>query len=251
MDRIAYLLKRRQEPEMRREEIIRVMGGRSNIRLPKISLVIGARYPQKPLFNMDDLLERLQRIQKNVPYELQHYLRELRRIQSGFVTRRLTGHDAIGHHLEVNLQGILLYEEPLHGEEVRSQGDERIISCLYLVEIVLTIARLVRIGGMVFNLIPTNLLVRVTLDSISDLSILIGGRHRAAFYWYEGHKAIESSAQCEVNVLSENLDAQFPLLVQELVRDLMYAFDWAGDNVVSSIRDILQANNLLKGESTT
>ena len=59
------------------------------------------------------------------------------------------------------------------------------------------------------------------------------------------HKAVEETAEAEVYTLSETLKKELGKHVVELIRQLMWAFNWADDRVERKVLAILRHNHYL------
>jgi hypothetical protein len=90
MDRIEYLLKRRQQPERRREELIGEMASRSAYALvvPGVRVVVSPVYPRGLLIPREGLFERARLLEGQ---QGNHYLSAFRFIHDGILSTGTTG----------------------------------------------------------------------------------------------------------------------------------------------------------------
>jgi len=60
------------------------------------------------------------------------------------------------------------------------------------------------------------------------------------------HKTLEDTAEAEVHTLSETLKKDLGKHVIELIRQLMWGFNWADERVEKKVLSILQANRFMR-----
>jgi hypothetical protein len=95
--------------------------------------------------------------------------------------------------------------------------------------------------------IAANLLIRARLEGIKNRSIIedpatVGYLLPTPQYWMDEHKALEDTADAEVHTLSEALKKDLGNHVVELIRQLMWAFNWADERVKRKVLSILEKN---------
>src|SRR5207249_9815606 len=82
IDRIDYLLKRRHDPKQRRQQMIETAIKRSRVAAPCIRIMIGPRYPYRPLLTGEELGIKLKYLESDGTYG--RLAREARRVNQGF-----------------------------------------------------------------------------------------------------------------------------------------------------------------------
>ena len=212
IDRIEYLLKRRQQPEQMREDMISGMATRSPIGSPFLRVVVSPRYPSRPIFPEDDLNIRLQKAAQAGTYS--SIGGRFRLVRQGFMSLVPT---ALSHspdfHVEINLYGVLSCYVPLaieEGQRVR------------LDHIVREIGRALNLAKYLLKDTHQNLLVRASLQGVGGCLLVVNGGQGV---W----TAIEEVVQGEHYLGSESLndDPLFADEVAELTRQLGWSFNWA------------------------
>lgn len=229
IDRIEYLLKRRQQPEQKREDMINDMGRRSCVGSPFIRIVVSPHYPWRPILGENVLLGRLQVLSQPGTYEsLRH---SIRLVRQGFMS---VAHPTATHppafHFEINLHGVMSCYVPLELDGIR----------LYLVQIVREIGMALKLGRDLLKGTNASILARVYLQGVRDSMIMASG-------WQGELRSCEEVVQAEDRLMLENLDDAllFPDHVAELVRQLMWSFNVADrEKITQTTRDILTRHGL-------
>lgn len=229
IDRIEYLLKRRQQPEQKREELIEDMRGRSRIGPPSIRIVISPRYPWRPILGEDVLLARLNELSQPGTYvNLRHFIRLVR---GGFMSEEVHPLvDQAAYHFEVNLHGIMSCYVTLGMDGVR----------VFLDQIVSEIGRALNLARYLLKGTQANNLVRVQLHGVKGSLITASG-------WQGNLRSVEEVVQAEDNFILESLDDAllFPDHITELVRQLMWSFNVSNREMITqATRAILTRHRL-------
>ena len=217
IDRIEYLLKRRQQPEQMREEMIEDMRGRSRIGPPSIRIVVSPRYPWRSILGEDVLLARLKELSHPGTYvNLRHFIRLVR---GGFMSEEVHPLvDQAAFHFEVNLHGIISCYVTLGVDGPR----------VFLDQIVSEIGRALNLARYLLKGTQANILARVQLDGVRDSMITASG-------WQGNLRSVEEIVQAEDNLILESLDdvLLFPDHIAELVRQLMWSFNMSDREVIT------------------
>ena len=217
IDRIEYLLKRRQQPEQMREEMIEDMRGRSRIGPPSIRIVVSPRYPWRSILGEDVLLTRLKELSHPGTYvNLRHFIRLVR---GGFMSEEVHPLvDQAAFHFEVNLHGIISCYVTLGVDGPR----------VFLDQIVSEIGRALNLARYLLKGTQANILARVQLDGVRDSMITASG-------WQGNLRSVEEIVQAEDNLILESLDdvLLFPDHIAELVRQLMWSFNMSDREVIT------------------
>lgn len=238
IDRIEFLFSRRLNSEERRDKLFQKAFARTTVSLPRLRVTIGPHYPDKHVLD-------LSRIQEIFPELLADRLVNLlgphtRLIQNAVVN---TSRDS---YTQVNLFGQLFHDSKLRVGSLRTTGGDH----FDLVNITLAIASSLHASAIVLARDQTNLLVKVALEGIRNHSIIedpatVSGLPPTPNDWMDEHKAVEETAEAEVYTLSETLKKELGKHVVELIRQLMWAFNWADDRVERKVLAILRHNHYL------
>ena len=217
IDRIEYLLKRRQQPEQMRESLIEDMRGRSCIGPPSIRIVVSPRYPWRPILGEDVLQTRLKELSHPGTYiNLGHFIRLVR---GGFMSEEVRPLvDQAAYHFEVNLYGIIscYVKLAMDGPKV------------LLEQIVSEIGMALNLARYILKGTQANILVRVQLHGVKDSTIFASG-------WQGNLRSVEEVVQAENNLILESLDDAllFPDHIAELIRQLMWSFNVSDRDVIT------------------
>jgi len=217
IDRIEYLLKRRQQPEQKREQLIEDMRGRSCVGPPAISVVVSPRYPWRSILGEDVLLARLKELSHPGTYvNLRHFIRLVR---GGFISEEVRSSvNQAAYHFEVNLHGIISCYVTLGMDGPR----------VFLDQIVSEIGRALNLARYLLKGTQVNLLVRVQLHGVKDSIIVASG-------WQGNLRSVEEVVQAEDNFILESLDdpLMFPAHIADLVHQLMWSFNMSDREVIT------------------
>jgi hypothetical protein len=229
IDRIEYLLKRRRQPEQKREELIEDMRGRSRIGPPAIRIIVSPRYPWRPILGEDVLLARLNELSQPGTYvKLRDFIRLVR---GGFMSEEvLPLIDQAAYHFEVNLHGIMSCYVTLGMDGSR----------VFLDQIVSEIGRALNLARYLLKGTQANMLVRVQLHGVKGSLIMASG-------WQGNLCSVEEVVQAEDHLILENLDDAllFPDHVAELVRQLTWSFNVASrEMIIQATRTLLTRHRL-------
>jgi hypothetical protein len=248
MDRIEYLLKRRHSPEHRREQMIEATVSRAGVQPPCLQVIIGPKYPYQPLLTEDQLTERLQSMPTFPGYRNRPW--SMRRIQQGFISLQNPHMSFPSECFEVNLYGLISYAQFLES------GNFEGTSYIRLVPLVIRIGAVLRMAAFLLKETTTNLFIRVCLEGLAKYMIVADHTSTGLGVILEPvdpsrpptqnpPQALENTIVAETDALRETLDEEFTAHVTELVRRLMWAFDWADIWAIASrTAAILQTNGL-------
>ncbi len=244
IDRIEYLLKRRQEPERRREEVIAQMARRSPIRasIPRIRVVIAPIWPRGILVPLDDLYERAWIAER----QGKEYLTALRRISGGIMSSRLAL-PRLNYHFEVDTHGIALFE--IHSEPRTLPSGGRQLSYVWL-------AHLLRSPAAALNLVleflrgaVTNVMIRYELFGWQGVGFLpefgLGDMVYDQVETVEQHQCVVADFPVSVYTALETLPERRIEVWTDLVQQVLWAFDYTHPNLQNLVGETLRANRLI------
>ena len=230
IDRIEYLLKRRQQPEQMREEMIRGMATRSPVGSPFLRVVVSPRYPSRPIFPENVLKDRLQSVTQAGTYS--SIGGRFRLVRQGFMSLvpAVLSHNP-DFHFEINLYGLLSCYVPLAIEEGQRVNLDQIVG---------EVGRALNLARYLLKDTNLNLLVRVSLQGVGGFLMVVRGGQGV---W----TAIEEFIQGENYLPSESLDDDllFADQVAELTRQLVWSFNWADrEKIIQITREILTRHGI-------
>jgi hypothetical protein len=245
IDRIEYLLKRRQEPERRRETLIAQAAARSPHRKSHLFRVIVAPiYPRGVLIARDTLFDRAEHLE----HQGMPYLTEFRRVHEGLMSSGRTGRP-MHHHFEVNVYGIAFLDEPGQAEgdiEVR----RRQVRVPYV-----TPARLLYSPALMLNhVIPlyqgtfTNILIRYELFGWEGVSLLpeLPGRHIIdRELVVDRHECIDYEISVSAHTVLESLADRRVDVITKIMEQVLWAFNYTDSHLRTHIESLLRLNGLI------
>lgn len=219
IDRIDYLLKRRREPEERREQMLAAAAKRSGIEAPCIRVMIGPKFPHRPLLIAETLARQLD----------EGRAWQWRRVQQGFIS--VAPSSTIRERVEVNLHGWISYARVL-GDAPQTSGatpeDDRSSRIIHPHAIIQSIARVLNMAALLLRDTTVTLLTRVRLEGVKGYFIGF-----SPLPWGDGFLALEDTIAAESDIFREILDEQFSSHIQGLVREVMWAFDLADERTIN------------------
>jgi hypothetical protein len=186
---------------------------RSGIGAPCIRIIIGPAYPDRPRLTEDWLGKQVERP------EMQHWA--WRRIQQGFIS---TATPSMTERFEVNFYGLLSYTESLSEKRQSTRS-------LHLDDIIYTIGRILHRAAFLLQETTMNLPMQVSLEGVSDYAVITEVHHPQP--WETNpYRAIEDPVVAEKSFPRETLDQDFRTHVTDLIRQLMWAFDWTDEHTI-------------------
>lgn len=241
IDRIEWLLSRRKDSESRREGIVKTALEKFELPgLPRLSVIIGPLYPHRNILTRDGLEEKVKILKTK--HELSYLVADFRKSQDGYISSKPNS----SHHVAINFYGFLFLVENLDVQNItRNEGSEfRVIRLVQLINGVATTAKAAML--VLDQNESINLFLRVRLGSANGLAIF-PGESDFLHHWYKEHKVVDTDfvIQGEEVIALEALKDQLPEVIKSLVRQLMWAFNWADDKVEERTEAILKANRFL------
>lgn len=236
IDRIEYLLSRRLNSEERRDKLIQKAFARTTVSLPRLRVAIGPHYPDKHVLDLGRIQEAISELLGDPLVKMLGP--HTRLIQNAVVN---TSDDS---YTQVNLFGQLCHDSKLRVGRLKNAGGDH----FDLVDITLAIASSLQASAILLSQYPTNLFVKVVLEGTRNRSIIedpatVNNLHPTPQHWMDERKALEDTAEAEVHILSETFKHELGRHVVELIRQLMWAFNWADDRVDRKVLAILRHNH--------
>jgi hypothetical protein len=246
IDRIEWLLSRRKDSESRREGIVKTALEKFEFPgLPRLSVIIGPLYPHRNILTRDGLEQKVEILKTK--HELSYLVANIRKSQDGYVSSKPNSSQEGICHVAINFYGFLFLVENLDVKKsTRKEGSE--FRVIRLVQLVNGVAAFAKAAMLVLDQNESiNLFLRVRIESANGLAIFLR-EDSFLHHWYEDHKVVDTDflVQGEEVIALEALKDQLPEVIKSLVRQLMWAFNWADDNVDERTEAILKANQYFK-----
>jgi len=235
VDRIDYLLRRRHEPERRREEILAQMAERSGYasQAMRVRVSVAPVYPRGVLLPMDRLLERAEALKATRSVEL---ARDFRIVHNGI---RSVGANRGQRewHFEADTHGVVFFEEPAvpRGQPEDWMTKEK-VPFVNLFEFTTPICQVLNTAAYLLAGAATNLMVRCDVFGFRGVGFIYA-RPDARLNFIDGGGAIANAHRCDDAHISVSTMAVLETLadrrvevVSELLRDVLYAFNWPEPN---------------------
>lgn len=243
IDRIEYLLKRRRQPEERREELIGEMAARSPYALavPAVRVVVSPVYPRGLLVPREGLFERARVLEDRGG---SHYLSVFRFIQDGILSTGSTAGQR-EYYLEANTHGIVFFEGPgqINGTVTDYRTKEE-IGYVNLGQLLVPVAKVLNTALFLLKDRVTNILIRYELlrwmaigflaEKTADLNNP-GGLARTRFLH---HNYAAGSTTAVLETLSRED------LLTEIMRQMLWAFDYTNSQLGMHVYAALKERQL-------
>ncbi len=172
IDRIEYLLNRRQNPKNRREQMIAESFGRFSTGTPRLCIAVVPSYPNRPLFTPDSLSEGINDLNRDP--KISFLGNHIRRSQEGYISARPSPTDFSSYHLTVTFWGLICFDKNLEVLPATSREHRPYFN---LEQVVLGIAWLLR-AALIFldKAETTNLVIHARLQNAAGHAIHSGAR---------------------------------------------------------------------------
>ena len=243
IDRIEYLLKRRQEPERRREELIAQAAERSFFRrdTPRIRVVIAPVYPRGVLVPLDTLYERAQRL---AGAQRGRYLEALRRIHGAIMSSAHT-RSGLNYHFEVSSQGVAFFESLL--EYTSNVVEGRDLKYVFPWDLLGHPATVLNHALPLLQGAVTNVLIRYELFRWNGIGFLPRFRPECLIDWQdavEHYQCVDSHVAVTVYSTLETLPERRIEVLTDLMQQVLWAFDYTNENLENLVSFTLKQTRL-------
>jgi schlafen family protein len=226
IDRIEYLLKRRREAELTRDDMLTQLARFSRLR-DKIRVRIGPQYPHRPLLTRDLLTQRVKSIPGVRISPFVHPIREGYMAPDPHAAR--TFQDEV--YFATNFHGMMVYEERLErSQHPRESG----IGIIHLESVIYCIGQGFAIAKILLNEITENLKLEVLVEGIAQSTVVyMQGSYPREIDGY----ALDNTSSAEASLRSEQLnDSDFTIqLLVDLIYQLMWPFNWHNRDQIDSV----------------
>lgn len=244
IDRIEYFLKRRQEPERHREELINREATWSPYRKVRlIRVIVAPLYPHGVLIPYDTLYERAHHLER----QGMGYLTEFRRIHEGLISSHRT-RQHLNHHFHVNIYGIAFFEETREAAgdiEVRQRGSR--VPYITPIHLLYSAALMLNHVIPLFQGTVTNILVRYQLFGWHGVSLLPEFTERLIDREavVDRHRCINPEISVSTHAILETLTDRRVDVLTEIMEQVLWAFDYTDPNLYDRIRELVRLNKLI------
>jgi hypothetical protein len=243
IDRIAYVIKRREQPERKREELIAQMVSRSWCSGMRTRVVVAPTYPRGTLVPHDLLLQRAQLLQTESALR---YLRDCRLIHEGMSSVGASPGQR-QYYFEANIYGIVFFEEP-----GKTSGDAEDYFVRSKTPFVSLTGLLVPIASTLNVAIPllegqvTNVLVRYELIEWNGVGYLPGKYSDLSNPGAEakGHMLSDVRISVSVPTVLETLSEDRVPVMTEVMRQVLWAFNVSDPGLGARVVEALKTKRL-------
>jgi hypothetical protein len=219
VDRIEYLLRRRHEPERRREEIIQQMAARSFYagHSMKIRVAVAPVYPRGVLLPMDTLIERAEHLKAQSVRPLRDY----RLVHNGIRSARANPGQR-QWHFEADTHGVIFFEEPATARgQVQDWRTKEQVPFVNLFDFTSPIGHVLNIAAALLAGAATNVMIRCEVFGFTGVGFIYGGGAVA-----NEHRCDDPHISVSTVAVLETLANRRVAVIIELLRDVLYAFNW-------------------------
>lgn len=254
IDRIEYMLKRRDKLERLKDELIQ--NARASLErflpalrpvLPLLYVSVSPVFPYQPLISLDELYVFC----NAVPYNSTLYpaIDNPQRITDGIC--KFYG-DATGfHYREINHYGVIYVCETLDKSKSRWRGsDEKKNEMQYVrfAHFIYSTGRVLKLAEMFYGKCGYlgNLEVKMEVKNIANESLMLNDE---GFPEYDRYKAIDNGTASSDIIIVEDIDTKLLDIIVSLMRNILWVFNCPVTNSQQIVERVLIANGLIeKGE---
>jgi len=246
IDRIEYLLKRRQEPERRREELITQAAGRSPYKSAtnRVRVIVSPVYPRGIVVPYESLYERAE----NLQYRNMLYLKRFRRIHEGITSSQLIARD-LDYHFEVSIYGITFFEEPVDTTQtLEVLGTRERVPYLYPVDLLKPLARVLNHAIPLLQETVTNVMIRYELFGLQRVGFRpeFAGRRLTDPQLAVGqYRCVDPHIAVSTRSIIETLGDRRVQVISEIMEQVLWAFDYSNADLENLIGQTLREASLV------
>lgn len=251
IDRIEYMLKRRekstelkreliQDARLRVDGLLRVIDGP---REPYFYVAISPVFPYRPLISLDELYGFCSK----VPYNSTQYLGvdDPQRIADGIC--KFYGKSGDFTYREINHSGLVFACESLDKRPSRwKRGGDKEDEKLYVVfaQFIFIIGRALKLAKLFYDKCGYlgNVEIGVSVRNISGECLLY---NEEGFPQFDNYKSIDSSTYSSEIIAVEDIDSKLLDIVTSLTRNILWVFDCAITDSQQMVERVLVANRLI------
>jgi hypothetical protein len=241
IDRIEFLINRRNNPSQRREALIALAEQRSPYGTTRcLRVVIAPTYPRGPLLDLEDIFQTTERIIARPNCE-DVYLVKLRRSNHALISSSRGGVST--HHLEVSDSGIIFFEEPIQSEPL--QAGSQSYQIIRLRQILVPIGAMILLAHRWMVGHVTNLIVRVRLLVAPGERLLLRDDVVNKEWVLADAYCVDSQIDAEAPLVLEAFSETYLDVVTQLLRQVGWAFNCTEIDA-DLARYFLEANRLIR-----
>ncbi len=223
IDRIEYLLKRRQAAEEWREALIAdavTMSAFSQgaADTPRMRVILAPQYPRGALFSYDDLYERARRLDERG----QRLLRNFRLVHEAIMAGQATDRSS-KHHLEVSTHGVMFFEDAME-----SAGAIEEVPYVLPMNLIYPIVRALDTAVYFFEGSLTNLLIRCELIACVGVAYFHHDPSRLVRPQnvINERKCLDPVVRVSESTATETLQSRRVDILTNLLKPMLWAFSY-------------------------
>jgi len=243
LERIEYLLKRREQPEQRREVLVARMAARSWCTGLRRRVILCPLYPSGMLLPYDELFQRAERLRT---MGASQHLREFRLIHEGISS--LGGPGEKEFYFEANVHGIVFFED-----QAKTQGyaedeiDRTKTPFVYLQHLLVPLASALNTALVCLKGEVTNVLLRYELLGWQGIGYLPHDYSRLAHPGRTARdlQAVDGVITVSVPTVLETLPERRVTVLTEVMRQVLWAFNVKHTDLATRVTQILQVRDLM------
>jgi len=256
IDRIEYLLKRREKPAELREQLIKNACDRNSRFLgsvvlrpevPKFSIAITPVFPYQPLISLDELYP----LCNSIPYGSRNYLhlKDPQRISEGIC--KFHGNVADFSYREINHYGLIYTCDAINKvkpkwQTVGEKQDERLY--VNFAHFVIILGRALKSAELFYNKCAYlgNIEIRLIVENIANEYLMY---NEGNFSQFDGFKAVDNRAFSSETIVAENINSKLTDAITSLIRRVLWVFNCQTQNPQRRVEEILRANGMIEASS--
>ncbi len=255
IDRIEYMLKRREQPEKLKEELGRraldrlknLLGGHFGPHAPALSVAISPLFPYQPLISLDKLYSTCNSGDYYAPLRS---LNNPKRVADGIC--KFYGNVTNFSYTEVNHYGFVFACNTLEKNKSRWRAigkneEEKEELYVLLTQIILIIGKTLKLADSFYKNCGYlgNIEVKVNIDNVSGESLMYSDD---GFPTHDQFKSTDDSVFSSQITVTEEIDRSLVNIVTSLLKNILWIFNCAPQNPEARVNEVLKANQLIEKE---
>ena len=251
MDRIEYMLERREKPEKLKSDLMRhahdrlaaLLGGHFGPHAPAFSISISPVFPYQPLISLDKLYEFCRGGSYHSPIR---YVGDPMQVSDGIC--KFHGNVKDYSYTEINHYGIVFVRDTLDKSKTQwlsiPRKEEKEELYIRLTHIILIIGKTLKLAYSFYKSCGYlgNIEIQVTIENIAGETLMYSDEEPPD---HDEFKSIDSRASSSLIAISENIGSNILGITTSLLHNILWIFNCAGRNPVRRAEAVLKANHLI------
>lgn len=254
IDRIEYVLKRREKPERLKNELMgeaqdrlqKLLGGHFGPHAPALSLSIVPPFPYQPLISLDKLYTFCN---SGNYYSPIRHVGDPKRVADGIC--KFHGNVRDYSYTEINHYGLVFARDTLDKSKsqwrsIARKEDEKEELYIRLTHIILIIGKTLKLADSFYKNCGYlgNIEIKVNIENVAGESLMYSDED---FPDHDEFKSIDNGVSSSLLTVTEEIDLNLVKIVGVLLQNILWIFN-CSRNPEGRVKAVLLANHLIEKE---